>query len=250
MLDIYICEDNEEQLAFVSAFVSDYCEMGNLDACIALASKSPMEILKHYECGNNPALFILDIDLKSEMDGIELACRVRENDKTDKKRFIVFLTTHSEMTLLTFKYKVEALDFIIKDNAGSIKRKLGECIDVALKRHIANGNTKTLRITVDDKIVFMDMDEIISIETTHVRHKLRLHTKNRAIEFNSELKAIGERLDGRFIRCHKSYIINKDKIAAINKNEKTVTMVNNNVCYISRSWKKHLTPMSGEFFQV
>ena len=45
MLDIYICEDNEEQLAFVSAFVSDYCEIGNLDACIVLASKSPMEIL-------------------------------------------------------------------------------------------------------------------------------------------------------------------------------------------------------------
>jgi two-component system response regulator AgrA len=144
------------------------------------------------------------------------------------------------MTFLTFQYKVEALDFIAKDSTDNIKRKIGECIDTALKRHIENNSVKTVRITVDDKIIFLDMDEIISIETTHVRHKLRLHTNSRVLEFGGELKAFEEQLDGRFIRCHKSYIINKDKVSELNKKQKTVTMVNNSVCYVSRNGMKLL----------
>jgi len=47
-----------------------------------------------------------------------------------------------------------------------------------------------------------------------------------------------EQLDTRFIRCHKSFIVNKDKIVAINKKEKTATMTNNTTCPISRSGMK------------
>ena len=239
MLDIYICEDNEQQRAFAASFISGYCAIGGLDAAVVLASHSPEDILTHWS-GQNPALFFLDIDLRAGMNGIELARRIRERGQSVPKVFIVFLTTHTEMTMLTFQYKVEALDFIAKDNPDNIKKKIGECIDVALRRHTANGSSKTVRINVDDKVVFLDMDEIIYIETTHVRHKLRLHTKSRVLEFNAELKAMGERLDGRFVRCHKSYLINRDKIAAIDKRGNTVKMVNNSTCSISRNAKKLL----------
>jgi len=234
MLDIYICEDNEPQRAFTADYISDYCAIGGLDAAVALASHSPEEVLKHWN-RQNPALFFLDIDLKAEMNGIELAGRIREQSQPGQKVFIVFLTTHTEMTMLTFQYKVEALDFIAKDNPDNIKKKIGECIDIALRRHITNGNSKAVRLTVDDKILFVDMDEIIYIETTHVRHKLRLHTKSRILEFNAELKGMEKQLDTRFIRCHKSFIINKEKIITINKKQNTATMLNNTPCPISRS---------------
>jgi two-component system response regulator AgrA len=132
------------------------------------------------------------------------------------------------------------LDFIAKDKQSNIKTKIAECIDTALKRHIGSDKAKPLRITVNDKIIQLDMDEIIYIETTHVRHKLRVHTKNRIMEFNGELKNIEEKLDERFIRCHKCYIINKNKIAAINKKANTAIMINNGVCHVSRNGMKLL----------
>ena len=237
MLDIYICEDNAIQREFVASFISDYCVFRDLDAAVVLACPSPEEILAHYENAQNPALFFLDIELGARINGIELASLIREQGK---KASIVFLTTHSEMTLLTFHYKVEALDFIIKDSPDNIKRKVAECVNTALERHTQGGKAKALKITVGDKTLFLDRDDIILIETTPIRHKLRLHTKNRTLEFNAELKTMEEQLGDRFVRCHKSYIINKDKIAAFNQKDNTVTMANKSTCPVSRSGKKLL----------
>ena len=234
MLDIYVCEDNAKQLAFIAGFISEYTK--GLDAALALATHSPAEILAKYAEADNPGLFILDIALKTDVNGIELARRIREQNKNAT---IVFITVHPELMPLTFQYKVEAMDFIIKDHPDSIKKRLAECIDTALTRQ-KNPNTKPLQITVNDEIIFLDMSDVIHIETTGIRHKLRLYTKSQVIEFNAELKSLEERLDERFIRCHKSFIINKDKIAVINKKANTVTMVNGNVCPVSRNRKKLL----------
>lgn len=237
MLEIYICEDNVKQREFVTGFIKDYCIFRNLDADVVLSSPDPEEILAHYKAALGTALFFLDIDLKAEVNGIELAAKIREQGK---QATIAFLTTHSEMTLLTFEYKVEALDFIIKNNQDNIKRKVAECITTTLERHTAINRSDSIRVTVEDKVVILDKNEIIFIETTQVRHQLRLYTKRRVLEFNGELKTMEEQLDARFLRCHKSFIINKDKIKEINKKESTVTMSNNSICPVSKTGKKIL----------
>ena len=239
MLDIYICEDNETWRKTLTEYVMSYSAINEIDADVVLSTHNPAEILEHWNAAN-PTLFLLDIDLKADLNGIELAGKIRENDNSGQKAFIVFITTHSEMTLLTFQYKVEALDFIIKDDPDSIKRKVGECIDTAIERIYSHKNLKILKVPVDDKIIMVDMDEIVFIETTHVRHKLRLHTETRVFEFNGELKQAEEKLDDRFIRCHKSYIINKNKIKELNKKQNTITMTNGTTCHISRSGMKLL----------
>ena len=66
MLDIYICEDNAKQMAFLADFVSDYTK--GLEAALKLATPSPAEILAAYKEAENPGLFILDIALKSELN--------------------------------------------------------------------------------------------------------------------------------------------------------------------------------------
>ncbi|MCL2223955.1 MAG: LytTR family DNA-binding domain-containing protein [Defluviitaleaceae bacterium] len=237
MLNIYICEDNEKQREFVMDFVSDYCTIQNLDARVVISSANPKEILTHYKNVQELSLFFLDIDLGAEINGIELASRIR---KQGKKAAIVFLTTHSELALLTIQYKVEALDFIIKDSPENIKRKITGCINTVYERHTEISTDKIIKVTVGDKIIPLDMGEIIFIETTETRHKLRLHTQSRTLEFNGELKAIEKQLDERFIRLHKSFVINREKVISINKKDNTVTMLDNSTCPISRSGKKLL----------
>jgi two-component system response regulator AgrA len=161
--------------------------------------------------------------------------------ESDSKAAIVFLTTHSELALLTLQYKLEALDFIIKGNSADVKKKIAECISLVYKRYAGEdaADNKKVKITVGDKIIPLDIADIIYIETT-AGHKLRLHTKNRSLDFNGELKTIERQLDDRFVRCHKSFVINKDKIASINRKDNTVTMVNNSICPLSRTGKKLL----------
>ena len=52
-------------------------------------------------------------DLGADINGINLGEEIRQLDPTG---YIIFITTHAELSHLTFKYKVEALDYIIKDD--------------------------------------------------------------------------------------------------------------------------------------
>ena len=237
MLDIYICEDNEKQRKHIASFISEYCLAQNLDAEVVMVSSSPREIIIHYETAPNPSLFFLDIELGAEINGIELASLIREQRK---KAAIVFLTSHSEMTFLTFQYKVEALDFIVKDNQDNVTRKIAECINTAMERLVPLTPIQTIHVKLGEKVVALDMNEIILIETTPIKHKLRVHLRNRTVECSAELKALEEMLDGRFIRCHRSSIVNKNKIACFNKKEGTITMVNKSTCSVSRNKKREL----------
>jgi len=240
MLDIYICEDNTAQREFAANFITEYCKMKKLPVSVTLASPIPAQILSHSNNRNNPALYFLDIDLNTDINGIELARQIRESTKPSQKVFIVFLTARTELTMMTFQYKVEAMDFIAKDRPSDMKARIAECIKTALERMDVSVY-EPLQIVVNDQLMKVNIDEIVLIETTHVRHKLRLHTQNRMLEFNGELKKVEEQLDERFIRSHKSYLINKDKIVSINKKENTLTMSNNSICPLSRNGKKWLT---------
>ena len=237
MLDIYVCEDNKGHLELVSTFIADYCLIRNEDAKVVLATPSPDEVLAHYKKSKNPALFFLDIALGAEMNGIGLASEIR---KLGGKATIVFLTVHPEMVFLTYQYKVEALDFIVKGTPEDIKDRVRSCIETTIARNVNIKQAKTLQIKVYDKVIFLNMDEIICIETTALRNKLRLYTMERRLEFNGDLKTVEAQLDDHFIRCHRSYIINREKIARIDKKNNTVMMINNHVCLVSRNGKKLL----------
>lgn len=115
MLKIFVCEDNivqrqkmESIIDCLKADMVDVIEKG-------IVTANPYEILEHIRNENNSCLYFLDIDLKCDMDGFMLAHKIRE---TQPRCCIVFVTTHSEMSFMTFSYRIEAMDFIIKDDIG------------------------------------------------------------------------------------------------------------------------------------
>lgn len=56
-------------------------------------------------------MLFLDIQLEADINGIKLASEIRKHDPVGN---IIFVTSHSELTYLTFVYKVAAMDFILK----------------------------------------------------------------------------------------------------------------------------------------
>ena len=146
------------------------------------------------------------------------------------------------MSFLTFQYKVEALDFIIKDTLEHIKSKIHECLlDVDRKyTSLNNSVNRTFIISQNDKRIAIDYNDIIFFETSNNIHKIILHANKRVIEFTGQLKDIEKKLDYRFYRCHRSYIINKDNISEIDLNNLIVHMKNGETCPISVRLKKGL----------
>lgn len=210
-----------------------------LDMQIVRATQDPYDILKDISTAENIGLFFLDIDLNSDLNGLTLAQRIRQ---MQPRCFIIFITSHSEMSFLTFQYKVEALDFIIKDNTEHIKSKIHECLlDVQNKYTSLNNNiNRTFVITQNDKSIAIDFNDIIFFETSSNIHKIILHAEKRVIEFTGQLKDIEQKLDYRFYRCHKSFIINKDNISSVDYKDSIVYMKNGENCPISVRLKKGL----------
>ena len=58
-------------------------------------------------------MLLSDIQLEADINGIKLGSEIRKYDPIGN---IIFVTSHSELTYLTFVYKVSAMDFIFKDD--------------------------------------------------------------------------------------------------------------------------------------
>ena len=121
MLSIFICEDNQSQRERMEAIVRNYILIENYSMELTLSVGSPSELLDYLEVHPaKNALYFLDVDLQHEMNGILLAFELRKLDAFGK---IVFITVHAELSYLTFKYRVEALDYIIKSSKNDIANR-------------------------------------------------------------------------------------------------------------------------------
>lgn len=239
MLSIIVCEDNKEQRKRITKFIEDSIMIENLDMKIDLSTESPDEIIDYLKKNKISGLYFLDVDLNSDINGIKLAEMIREYDP---RGFIVFVTTHAEMSYLTFIYKVEAMDYIIKDNPENIRERIHQCILNAHKKYSLKATElqKNFTIKVDDKIINIEYNKILFFETSNIIHKILLHAVDRQIEFYAKMKDIESKLDDRFYRCHRSFLVNKDNIKEIDKNARVVHMINGQQCFVATRLLKGL----------
>ena len=239
MLKAFICEDNKKQREKLSKIIEDIILIENYDMDLGLSTSDPYELINSITGTTNTGIYFLDVDLHSDINGIQLAEKIREHDP---RGFIIFITTHAEMSYLTFIYKVEAMDYIIKDNYNNIRQRVNDCIKNAHDKYKTKSSElqKIFSIKVEDKIVNIDYNDILFFETSSTIHKVILHSVNRQVEFYSKMKEVETSLDERFIRCHNSFIVNKDKIKEIDKKNRIAYMINGEECLISTRGIKNL----------
>lgn len=77
MIPIYLCEDIPEELSFLKCKLENYILMENLDFKIVCAALSPQALLDALPAKGQSAVFFLDVDLKADMNGIQLAVHIR-----------------------------------------------------------------------------------------------------------------------------------------------------------------------------
>lgn len=232
MIDIYVCEDNIEQRENIVQYIKAAIMIQEYDMKIALDTEDPEKILEKLKLSEDTGLYFLDIDLHARKNGLALAKEIREYDP---RGFIVFITAHSEMVFLTFQYKVEALDFILKDDPSQMQHRVCECLENAEKKYsrITKGEGKTLTITRGGRKITLEYHAIMYFETSANEHKIIVHTENASIEFFGKMKDMEEQVGEDFIRCHRAYLVNKKNIKEVNYTEKLIIMKDQSCCPIS-----------------
>lgn len=239
MLNIIICEDNELERIKITKFIKDIIMIENLDMKVTLTTDNPNNILEFLKQNEISGLYFLDVNLNADLNGIMLAAKIREYDP---RGFIVFITTHAEMSYLTFIYKVEAMDYIIKDNFLDVKNRIHDCILNAHKKYSSKSTElqKNFTIKVNDKINSIEFNKILFFETSNIIHKVTIHAFDRQVEFYAKMKELEEQVDRRFYRCHRSFLVNTENIKEIDKNNRLIYMINGEKCLVSTRLMKGL----------
>lgn len=239
MIDVYVCEDVKEQRDVIVKYVEAAFMIHEYDMELRMSTDDPEDIISCLKTSGNTGLYFLDIDLKASKNGIILAKEIREYDP---RGFIVFITSHSEMSYITFQYKVEALDFILKDNPYQLQDRISECIENVNSKYLKNarGTKKTITMKRGGKRITLEYDDILFFETSVNEHKLVVHTFDKAIEFFGKMKDIEDEVGEDFIRCHRAYLVNKNNIKEVLYAQKTIVMKNEATCSVSHRMLGHV----------
>lgn len=239
MLNIFVCEDNAAQRRTIVQTIQNTVLMDELDMQLVLDAEDPYVLLEKVKTSQNTGIYFLDIDLGSSMNGMKLAQQIR---LFDPRGFIIFITAHSELSYMTFQYRVEAMDFVLKDNPAEAKVKIRECLLNAMERYTLQTNKthKVYTIQAGGRKISVDYDDILFFETSGNIHKVILHAKDRQIEFSGTMKELTGTLGGNFVRCHRSFLVNKNNIKEVDAKNRIIYFTNGETCLMSTRMMKGL----------
>ena len=232
MLPIFIVEDVLAQRERIEEAIKDYITIEEMDITIAMATANPYECIEYLEKKPNVrGLYFLDVDLKMDMDGLELGKRIRELDPNGR---IVIVTTKGAMAFFTFMYKLEVLDYIVKESADEVISRIRACVKVAYERYIQLEaiERKELEIVVGSRKRRIPFDEVCFIETCFEEHRLALHTKSGKMEFRGYMKEI-EGNNPSLTRVHRAYLVNLDNAKAFDSEKRILEMANGGLCHVA-----------------
>jgi DNA-binding LytR/AlgR family response regulator len=144
---------------------------------------------------------------------------------------VVFTTAYAEYAVEGFR--VNAVDYLLKPfgfqdfmrSANRIKERLKEmeehCTDdrpSSLHSSPLYERSDTLFVKTDYRVVKVGIADIRYVEGMSEYLKLHLDSQPKPIVTLLAMKTLEERLPQNFMRIHRSYIVNLDKIQEVNKN--------------------------------
>ena len=133
---------------------------------------------------------------------------------------VVFTTAYSEYAIEGFK--VNAVDYLLKpfgmQDFMRAANRLQERLSVSTPTPAAAESDDTLFLKTDYRIVKVSIPSIRYVEAMSEYLKVWIEGEAKPIITLLSMKKMEERLPNNFMRVHRSYIINLDKIQEVNKN--------------------------------
>jgi two-component system LytT family response regulator len=239
MLKAVIVDDEEKAIQSLSWELNHF----NQDIEIIKTFTSPEKAISFLnKTSHITDCLFLDIQMPT-MDGFQFL------EKLSNKDFAVVITTaYDEYAIKAIKH--EAVDYLLKpidsDDLSSTINKLKNLtskninydkLEELFYKFNAENNKQKITINTDGKLIFLDIDDIIFIESDGNYSTLFLND-NQKLVVTKKLKEVHSLLPEKlFFRIHNSYIINLNKVQEFIKTEGYVVMHHNHKIPVARQRK-------------
>ena len=237
MIKAVIVDDEPKAIQSLTWELSNF----NDDIEVIKTFTSPEDAIDYLDVSDLDCLF-LDIQMPT-MDGFQFL------GKLSNKDFAVVITTaYNEFAIKALKH--EAIDYLLKPidsddleetikkvKKHSSKKFNSHKIEEVLVNFNSKFNKKKITINTDGKLIFLDPDDILFVESDGNYSTIILENDPKIV-ITKKLKEMSEVLpENQFFRIHNSYIINLKKIKEFIKSEGYVVMESNDRIPVARQRK-------------
>ena len=191
---------------------------------IGIAS-SGEKLIELLNSGLQPEIFLMDIMIKGEMDGIEVAEYVKKKYSLP----IIFLTAYADEDTLSKAKITEPYGYILKPFK---EIDLHTTIEMALYKHQKTAEMKKelhvysslvsesqngrdyIFVKNKSKLIKISVEDLFYVEA--LKDYVNFYARHGKYTIHSTMKDVESKLPGDFFaRVHRSFIVNLDKILSI-----------------------------------
>jgi two-component system LytT family response regulator len=174
-----------------------------------------------------PDLLFLDVQMP-EMDGFGV---LREIDAKHMPA-VIFVTAYDEYAVRAFE--ADALDYLVKPIEAA---RFAQTLDRTRERLRLARAKQRLLVPVASGEILLDISEIDRIEAAD--YYASIHTRKASHLIRESLASLERRLDARrFVRVHRSTIVNIDEVREIRRKDREIVLLLNSGAHIPVSRRR------------
>ena len=240
MIRFIIVDDNEEFQSNLKNIILKTAIKNNQVIEISCFKKYSSSLQKIIDDNSQRKIFIMDIDLKSKLRGINIALKIREKDWDSE---IIFLTSYEKMFEKVYRNIYKVFDFIEKYK--NMEKRLIKDINAILKQKYDVKMYKFSNRAIDLQIYLKD---ILYIFRDTSERKLVMVTTNNKFLINKSISSILKDLDKRFVKTHRSCIANIEHINLFKWNKGSFILDNKEeVFLLSKKYKEDIIKIKNNY---
>lgn len=196
MIKFAVCDDEPLTVREIADRLAGFMEEHSISDYSVSSFSNGHALL---DSGGGFDLIFLDIRM-GQPDGMETARLLR---RRGERSLLIFVTVLRELVFDAFQ--VEAYDYLIKPlDSAHFSRTMKRALR-SLERSAAEGIV--IRRGAGCEVV--SLSDIVYCEV--LGRKLYIHKKDgTVIDYYGRLEELEHRMDGRFFKCHRSYLVNLD----------------------------------------
>lgn len=194
MIKFAICDDEPYMAQEISDYLSRYMNEKQISSYCVKRFSNGRSLL---ESGCYFDVIFLDIQME-DPDGMETARILRQRGNHS---ILVFVTVLKECVFDSFE--VEAYDYLVKPiDSGRFCRTMDRTVKAVERRAQKN---IVVRRGMSCEVIFLS--QIVYCEVQG--RKIYIHQNDGTVtDYYDKLDHLEENVDGRFFRCHRSYLVN------------------------------------------
>ena len=233
MIKIIVVEDEKNHQDKIKEVISKLVFKTTEEVKVEYFSKYNKSIQKIIDDNSIRKIFILDIELENNISGIQIAKKIRENDWESE---IIFTTSHDKMFETVYRNIYQVFDFIEKYH--DMSERLSKDLEIIFKKNFDNKMFMYSNRLFDLKIYYRS---ILYIYREKDERKLVIVTDTNVFKIGLTIPEMLNLLDARFKQCHRSCIVNTDRVHKYDWNEGYFVLDNKTeVDMLSKKFKKEV----------